>query len=322
MTVTSVGPRLRIDPAGFVAAATALPGFRADGVVSGSDGPWQWWVVDPERHPLHVWRRAIGVASYARSATALGATVFSNGPMMGRRHRVGGKITRIRVPLEFAFWTAAGAAAAVSSASVRSRASGAKQAPLRRWAPAGLLGGLVGAGLAWRRVFSGWVPCGGVVAGTAGIEDRRNFDSEGDRHAWFGRTGTDFSSHTMADGDVPAGVAEGMGGLIRLVREHRVVTRRPATTDYGQDFADLADKPGVVAWALVPTGEGQGVLLVLGGGPVTAGEAGVLLADLGARDAVATDQSGCAMLGQGREFALDRPSLPRRTMQVYGLCCR
>jgi hypothetical protein len=122
-----------------------------------------------------------------------------------------------------------------------------------------------------------------------------------------------------------------VGGLISIVREFRMPDRSPSDPAFDADFAALADKQGVAAWALIDlphrgsagsTGRVRagGVLFVLGSRERTAADAGVALAALGARDAVATDQRGSVMLGTGRYLAIAPPP-HRQLIQHYGLCC-
>jgi hypothetical protein len=304
--------------ASFVRSVVDHPAFRSAGVAHGRGTDCRWAVVDPQRHPLYVWRRRAPVGwSYLRTARALDAAIFTNGPMMGRRLPGGWKVTRSRVPVEFALWTAAGIATVGLA-----RLPG----PRRGW----LLGGAAGSVAAWTRTFTGWVPCGSVHGRADGIDDRRDFDNEGAGHAWLGRFGRQFASYRIGDGDLPAGVEEGTGGLIRLVHDFTVVGRRAGDPGYRRDFADLAAKKGVVAWGLVPSrgtttggpATGAGVLVVLGGRRLDAAAAAAVLVSIGTRDAVATDQSGSVMMGSGRTSFLRAPSLPRQSMQLYGLCCR
>ena len=307
------------DGAAFVSLVTRHPVFQASGVAYGRRAGYRWAVVDPERHPLHVWTRsAPGSWSYGRTARMLDAVLFTNGPMMGKRLAGCGKVTRSRVPAEFLLWMAAGAGLGAA----------AGLAGLPRWRRGGWFGGTVGivagALVAWRRSFTGWVPCGQVLGQAGGIDDRRNFDREGARHAWLGRFGMDFASYQIGDGDLPADIKEGIGGLIRLLHDYQIVGRQAGDLRYCRDFAELAAKKGVLAWALVPVGHGPdlGVLVVLGGRRLEARRAASLLHGIGARDAIATDQGGSIMMGGGNRWILPAPSLPRQSMQIYGLYCR
>jgi hypothetical protein len=316
--VSVEAPELPGDPAldgpSFVAAVVGHPGFRAAGVGHGRSTGSRWAVVDPDRHPLRVWQRSSRTAwSYARSARALDAALFTNGPMMGRRLPGGRKVTRSWVPVEFALWTATGAAAGAATGIAMGRG------PHRRHGV--LAGAAAGVAVAWRRSFTGWVPCGRVHGQAGRIDDGRDFDGEGRGHAWLGRTGHGFAGHRIGDGDLPSDVEEGTGGLIRLVHDHRVVSRHAGHPDYRRDFAKLSDRPGVVAWGLVPTGPDTGVLVVLGDRRMPAASAAYVLHGIGARDAVATDLSGSVLMGSGTGCLLPRPSLPRQSMQLYGLCC-
>jgi len=311
------------DPAGdgasFVRSVVGHPLFRSSGVAHGRGTDFRWAIVDPERYPLYVWRRSSPAGwSYRRTARALDAAIFTNGPMMGRRLPDGAKLTRSRVPVEFALWTAAGVAAGLGLAHLPGLRHG--------W----LLGGAAGAAAAWKRTFTGWVPCGGIRGQADGIDDRRDFDNEGAGHAWLGRFGREFASYRIGAGDLPAGVEEAAGGLILLVLDFKVVATRAGDPGYRRDFAELAAKKGVVAWGLVPSGgtttggaaSEAGVLIVLGGRRLDAATAAAVLISIGTRDAVATDQSGSVMMGSGRTCLLRGPSLPRQSIQLYGLCCR
>jgi hypothetical protein len=306
------------DGAAFVSLVTRHPAFRAAGAAAGRGVGCRWAVVDPERHRLHVWKRSSPAAwSYGRTARMLDATLFTNGPMMGKR-LAGSKVTRSRVAAEFLLWVAAGVGLG----------AGAALAGLPRWRHGWWFGGTVGTAAgalaAWRRSFAGWVPCGLVLGQAGRIDERRNFDHEGGRHAWLGRSGVGFASYQIRDGDLPAGIEEGTGGLILLLRDYQIAGRRVGDPQYRRDFAELAEKKGVVAWALVPIGAGPdaGVLVVLGGRKLDAASAASVLHGIGARDAVATDQSGSVMMGSGDGWLLPAPSLPRQSMQVYGLYCR
>jgi hypothetical protein len=311
------------DGASFVASVVGRAEFRSEGVAHGRGTDCRWSVVDPERHPLYVWRRDPRVGrSYVGTARALDAAVFTNGPMMGRRLPGGRKVTRSRVPLEFALCAAVGTAAGLGVA----RLAGPRQG----W----LLGGVAGGAVAWRRTLTGWVPCGRVRGRAGGIDDRRNFDDEGSGHAWLGRFGREFASYRIDGGDLPDGVEEGTGGLILLVRDFAVVGGEADDAGDGRDLARLGHKHGVVAWGLVPvpgpapgvpgvpSATGAGVVVVLGGRRLGTATAAAILQAMGARAAVATDQSGSVLMGSGRRCVLPPPSLPRQSIQLYGLCCR
>ena len=313
MTADVLGDPTR-DGRSFIPSVVGHPAFCSVGVAYGrAPGGARWAVVDPQRHPLTLWGRPARAGwAYGRTAGGLDAVLFTNGPMMGKRLPGGRKLTMSRVPIDFALWTIAGAVAG-------GRLAGAPRSALGR-----VSGAVAGVVLVWGRTFTGWEPCGRVHGTAAGIEDSRDFDHEGQRHAWFGRNGRDFASYRIDNGDLPAGVEEGMGGLILLVKDHRVVDRRPDEPGYRRDFAELATKKGVVAWGLVPidAGSGTGVLVVLGGRRLDAAGVAAAMKSIGARDAVATDQSGSILMGAGRTFLLRRPALPRQCMQVYGLSCR
>ena len=307
------------DGAAFVSSVTRHPVFRAAGIGHGRGAGYRWAVVNPERHPLHIWKRSAPAGwSYGRTARLLDAALFTNGPMMGKRLAGGAKVTRSRVPAEFGWWVAVGAGLGAGAG-----LAGPWRSRRGRWF-GGTIGIAAGALLAWRRSFTGWLPCGQVHSQAGGINDRSNFDREGARHAWLGRFGTEFASYQIGDGDPPAGVKEGTGGLIRMLDDYQIVGRRAGDPRYRRDFAELAAKTGVVAWALVPIGDGldAGVLVVLGGRRRDTAWAARVLHGIGARDAVATDQGGSIMMGRGDAWILPAASLPRQSMQVYGLYCR
>lgn len=263
-------------------------------------------VVDPMRHPLRVWRRCSDAPTgYSAAARALGAAVFTNGPMMGKRVFPGVKVTRARVAVELAGALLAGGALG------------------------GLAGAVLGGAISAARSFRHWEPCGFIAGAGEGCTRRRSFDGESARHSWIGRTGVPFGTYAVGYGDLPEDVVEGVGGLLLLVAGGRVVSGPGA----GADLDALGDKPGVAAWGLVPLGESgasadgggaaarpAGVLAVLGSPRMTAAAAAGLLAGLGADAAVGTDQRGAVMLGVGATCVI-RPPWHRQAMQDYGLCC-
>lgn len=289
--------------------------FEVHGVARGSGSCCHWSVVDPCLHPLHVW---CGSGSrwhaYSRSATQLGASVFTNGPMMGKRlgRR---KLTRRRAAWELARSAAAGAVAGFAAGN---------GSPPRRRNGAALAVGVVAGSATWRRLFTGWTPCGIVIGHEAGIADLRDFEREGRGHTWFGRFATEFDSYAVGSGHPADDVDEGLGGVISIVRDYRPPSRTPGSRGYDADFAALAAKKGVAAWGLVPLESTnlRGVLVALASRTLDAEAAAALLCSIGARDAVAMDQGGSVMLGSGRTFAVGPPPLHRQAMQTYGLCCR
>jgi hypothetical protein len=331
----------------FVPNVLADPHFLAVGVADGHDHDCWWAVVDPLRHPLCVWKKRVTrLAAYGRSAQALEAAIFTNGPMMGKRFGPTRKLTRGSAAWEFTMWTVAGAIGGLIAAS--------------GWGSS-YLGGIVGAavGLAYasRRVFANWVPCGAVYSRDGGIDDRRIFDDE--THAWFGRFASDFSSYCIAPGDLPQGVCEGLGGLILLVRDFKTASTKIGDPAFNRDFAQLSKKTGVVAWGLVPldrdhsvarcssylrdaqnrasawlqgadkpspdttrTQRLEGVIVVIGGHTLDCEIAAARFCSIGTRDAVAMDQSACIMMGTARHFMIGPPPLHRQEMQLYGLYCR
>jgi hypothetical protein len=331
----------------FIPNVLADPHFLAAGVAYGHDHDSWWAVVDPLRHPLRVWKKRVPrLAAYGRSAQALEAAIFTNGPMMGKRFGPRRKLTRGSAAWEFAKWTVAGTIGGLLAASGWG------------WSYLGGIGGAaVGMAHASRRVFTNWVPCGAVYSHDDGIDDRRTFDDE--THAWIGRFARDFSSYCIAPGDLPQGVCEGLGGLILLVQDFKMAGTKIGDPAFNRDFAQLSKKKGVVAWGLVPldrergvarggsylrgarnranaraqgadgpspdttrTQPLEGVIVVIGGRTLDCEIAAARFCSIGTRDAVAMDQSACIMMGTARHFMIGPPPLHRQEMQLYGLYCR
>jgi hypothetical protein len=316
------GPNAR-----FVPAILAQPEFLANGFLLGGNSELHWAVVDPLRHPLGVWKkRGASVFSYLRSAQALDAVVFTNGPLMGKRLWGSQKVTRHSVPRLFAGSIGVGLLGGFSAA-FGSRA--------QYFAGAG--GAALGAAYAWRQAFTDWVPCGSVRSQRDSVDDRRDFDREGHRHAWMGRSSSEFSSHRIGYGDLPEDISDGVGGLIMLVQNYKARTKYVGDPTYDADFALLHRNTGVAAWALVPAvfsrsrlssvdGDAQaedGVIVVAGSrDSLNCEEMAVWLCSIGARDAVATDLSKCSMMGAGDNCSIGPPPTHRQHLQLYGLYCR
>jgi hypothetical protein len=187
------------------------------------------------------------------------------------------------------------------------------------------LGALAGLGLGWWLTLTGWEPCGLVRSEASGIDDRRDWRGEGATHGWIGRSDESFGSYAIGLGNPPAEMREAMGGLIPLIVDGEVLGADPADPNYHPDYARSRTKKQLVAWSLLPTpaAQGPGALLVVATRDRAASaELASHLTALGVTGAVATDSSGCAMLGSGRRFILGPPHLHRQTIQQYGLCCK
>jgi hypothetical protein len=288
-----------------VRQALDRPGFRSTGVAEGGEGSFAWVLVDPERHPLVVWERAQR-RSYAATARGLEAAAFTNGPYVGR---IGRAAVAARI----------GGCTAVGGALLQTR--GAQKRP----AAVAALGALAGLGVGWWLALTGWEPCGLVRSEANGIDDRRNWRGEGATHGWIGRSGEGFGSYAVGLGNPPDGLREAMGGLIPLIVNGEVLGADPADPNYHPDYARSRTKKQLVTWCLLPTPNAPsgGVLLVVATRDRAASaELATHLSALGVTGAVATDSSGCAMLGSGRHFVLGPPHLHRQTIQLYGLCCK
>lgn len=279
-----------------VRQALDRPGFQSTGVAEGGEGSFAWVLVDPERHPLVVWERA-RLRSYAGTARELDAAAFTNGPYVGR-------LSRAEVATRIGGCVAAGAIGG------RGRRA---------------LGALAGLALGWRLALTGWEPCGLVHSEENGIDDRRDWRGEGATHGWIGRSGEGFGSYAVGLGNPPDGLREGMGGLIPLIVDGEVLGADPADPNHHPDYARSRTKKQLVTWCLLPTpgAQSSGALLVVATRDRAASaELATHLIDLGVTGAVATDSSGCAMLGSERHFVLGPPHLHRQTIQQYGLCCK
>jgi len=279
-----------------VRQAIDRPGFRSTGIAEGGEGSFAWVLVDPERHPLVVWERA-SRRSYAGTAQALGAAAFTNGPYVGRLGKAG-VMARI------------GACVVAGAIGGRGRRA---------------LGALAGLGFGWWVALTGWEPCGLVRSEANGIDDRRDWGGEGATHGWIGRGGESFDSYAVGLGNPPTGMREAMGGLIPLIVDGEVLGADPADPNHHPDYARSRTKKQLVAWSLLPTSAAQGpgaLLVVATRDRAASAELATHLIALGVTGAVATDSSGCAMLGSGRRFLLGPPRLHRQTIQQYGLCCK
>ncbi len=323
----SVRTELARDGLSFIPKVVVGPDFLTGGVAYGHDEDSWWAVIDPAKHPLCVWKKCVpGPAAYGRSARILDAAIFTNGPMMGKRLGRTRKVTRGSAAWEFAIWTGMGIICGLASG-------------WRLGSPylGGVGGAIIGVGLAWLRIFTNWVPCGAVISAYSGIDDQRPFD--GERHAWLGRSGHDFSSYRVGLGDPPKGVCEGLGGLILLVRNFRPAGTKIGDVAFNDDFAQLSKKNGVVAWGLVPldraahsadergpeinrTEAPAGVIVVIGSRGLNAEVVAARLCAIGTRDAVAMDQRACIMMGAAGQFMIGPPPLHRQDMQRYGLYCQ
>lgn len=330
--MTDLSPAsLERDGALFIPKVVSDSRFARQGVLWGSASDCLWAVLNPRAHPLFVWRKAGSAPpAYGRSSRSLDATIFTNGPMMGKRSGLTGKQTRVSAAAELAVWPLLGAAGGL----LVCRAS-------QRHHLTALLGTIGGAALGTTRVFTGWIPCGIVSGRHDMVDDRRDFDREGQRHAWIGRFADDFNSYRIGQGDLPLSVREGLGGLILLLQDFSLPSTRPGDPSFSPDFLELAHKRGVVAWGLVPLVGNrlldksfsdyasvpaeprlEGVLIVAGSACLDAESMAARLRSIGVRDAVATDQRASIMVGSRAHFMIGPPPLHRQLMQLYGLACR
>jgi hypothetical protein len=301
--------------------ARATTEFAQTGMSSGSLGGVHWVIVDPVRHPITVWR---GRPS-PRRVSALDAVVVTNGPMTGRRLLHRWKVTRpLLLGLSVTSGSIIGLAAACSAAGLVHPGHVGRQTRAQGvfWpSVTSVAFGLAGAASTFAALLSGWVPCGVVRGVQAGIEDRRDFDGEGADHAWFARLAGDRATEVVpaaiGDGPLPEAAVEGIGGLVRLVRDGRIPD--------GGDLSRLADRRSAVAWAVVPSRRGDesslDSVLIVGSGVLDLTETAEWLRAFGARDAVAADPSGCTLLAVNGKVLVGPPVWARRRIQRYGLAC-
>ncbi len=275
--------------------------FRKDGVLYGENDGLYWAVVNPKRFPLCVWHKPVDnqIRAYAKTAQALGAVAFTNGPMM-------------EPP---AGWSPMGATAAyylgwilgIPIGMVAGGFAGAWQlgklasflGTLGKFAGLiGAIGGAIGGGLAamwwghWivaKVLFRGGMPFGHVHSTRAGVHDTRSSETYTGPLYYLGRDTTAFSSYRIAPVPTPV-LTEVIGGLIPLVVGFvpRSAVLGPA---FHQGYADWVKTDGISCWGLIPFGAGSqmsegwlesvdlvmpddpilldGVLLAVGHGPRT-----------------------------------------------------
>jgi hypothetical protein len=333
--------------------------FRNLGVLYGHSGGLWWAVIDPERHPLTVWKETGNSrTSYASTAEALGAVCFSNGPMMERFTQLG---SALRVGAQMAYdgvqWAAIGAAAGFLVAGPKGALVGGG---------IGLVFGLVvGYRAGTANTFGNWVPYD-VVHGATHLVDDPGSGWTGFVH--LGRTSAAFATYVVGDGRPGKGFAEVIGGLTPVVRHFFPVSVKPGTPNYHSEWAKLSTQSGLLAWGIVPLSEdvsnvpipqtetglklsagqrtvlgphdfigvsrvmpGQtqpmpGVLVCIGNGGGKSAyifmmAAGAILANIGTRDAVAMDGSDSVMMGAAAEHFLPKPPGSKQLIQRYGFYC-
>ena len=304
----------------MIPSILADPVFQVVGAASGRHGARWWAVIDPERHPLYVWQSDTARPSgYADIAAALQATVYTNGPLMGKRLGRTRKLTKRLAVCELVTWPAIGTA--IGALLGRPRL------------PFAVVGNAAASVQVWRRIFTNWLPCGFVVSEHHNLRDLRDFDAEGVTHAWIGRSGTAFASYAIGDGQLPHHVREGIGGVLRLVRDFAPVLPPPSNAEHAAHYAELYQKAGNIAWGLIPLKDQPGLaidgsiphpaglLVVAGSRTDRPADLASWLCAIGTGDAVVMDQRGSLLLGSGRRNLL-RPARHRQAMQAYGLYCR
>lgn len=162
--------------------------FQGDGLVTGvywgRYGRLHWTVVDPNRHAMFIWRKHL--ASYARAATQLGASVFTNGPFTDYPHK-----TLARSTVRFLQNVASNGVVSMEEAKLEH--------------------------------FQARASVGHVVGTSQGI--RETTISRPRLHYLGRREGRQFEHYEIAQGD-PTELTEAIGGLFRAVRDYRPYTVR------------------------------------------------------------------------------------------------
>ncbi|MBV8412359.1 MAG: hypothetical protein JOY64_32385, partial [Alphaproteobacteria bacterium] len=87
-TVHGGGPSVR-DKKRFFPGVLSNRTFQADGVLFGEEEgigrKCKWVVIDPNRHKLRIWEKPSPTHYFTTAGQALGASVFSNGPLVHAR---------------------------------------------------------------------------------------------------------------------------------------------------------------------------------------------------------------------------------------------
>ena len=334
-----VESNISIDDRNFVPNVLREQHFRDRGYLIGESNWLHWIVIDPRRHPLHVWSKS-GASAYVSSAKALNAVAFTNGPMMEHRD-LAGRIAK-----------GAGGGFVVTTAVTKYFAP----AGPKGWALAlgvGLVGALAGGAAAALTGRHG-VPFKEVRGETNGIYD------EGAKNTttlyWLRREGgADFSNYDVGTGSstpqFDSASAEVVDGLICLLKNFVPMSEVKGNADFNQPYADLAPSRASI-WALIPfaaapgdQGDDQdandhalsdelaeidltfgeqgapldGVLLAAGG-PIATRKMQQILIKIGSRDAVAMDGNESQMIGAFNE-AFQESAATRELLLDYGFYC-
>jgi len=301
------GPPSLLDKKRFLPAILDNDDFRRKGVLFGEEPTiardCKWVVIDPNRHKLRVWEKAFPTSDFVVAGQSLGASVFTNGPMVharsdGNKYALGAEYVGKAVSHSLGnriFMAFAGRKAMVMDDRLTIR-------PVRQSDVDKVLNAH------WNKaaddVFQG-PPFGNIVSFSNQIQVTA--PQMGMTLGYFGRgEGTDFDSYKIGVGD-PLGLAEASGGLYEPAILNYKVT--PDTHGSNQWFywglaplkAEAADET-VLKTALAGYAAAGGPKPVSGliiGMFYHGGNGGVVqhLADVGVRDAVKLDGSDSVMLG-------------------------
>jgi hypothetical protein len=317
--------------------------------------------VNPRKHPFYVWKKAgQNDDSYQKSAEALGAVVFTNGPMMA-----GFSPDEIKKKLlkAFGFWGLIGlAGGALLGAIICALTAGVGCA---LWAvlmgiAVGGTAGIAGAGAKVISILEGGIPFNVIQGRHHGIND--SGANVNGNLVWFGRkVPVDFSSFQVGRGVPVTGLVEMSAGLIPAVMNWVVMSDIPGKPNFNQAYANLKRAAGTSVWALIPLGatlpaglnetippndrvtplspeELSGVDLLMPGdtqkldgvifviakySSIFNDTVGSLLQSIGTRDAVEMDGSDSVMLGSATESWVGTPvPAHKQHIQHYGFYCQ
>jgi hypothetical protein len=290
------------------------PTFARDGIMFGTERlsglPIQWFVADPGRHIMEIWRKS--GSSMPDSGRRLGASAFTNGPFSDYGS---GHLLRASVSLLADF---------VPPPILRRNDTGS-----RPWdrpdSPESTLRS------AWQAAnvyhYQATTPIGFVVGEASGVTETRVARP---RLHYFGRWGGHtFEDYEIAQGD-PFGLSEAVGGLFRGVADYRpyMLDRFLRVGFWG--LAPLKgdpvlDRVGMAAALDEYAGSGhdcRGVVVFAGGWANTL-RLTQMLASIRVKNAVQIDGSDSLLLGRGNQLILGGLMPPwKQILQRWGIQLR
>jgi len=282
-------PRMAGDRAAFFPRVLEQASFARDGLLFGCNGRGtgrlHWVVLDPRRHVMSVWRKAI--PSFPVAGRTLGASVFTSGPFT---NHAGGSPVKATVKV--------GLDVVRAACSPRTFPVEARAALVRH--------------------YQARVPLGHVIGEREGIHET---SIDRPRVHYFGRrAGTEFGDYTIDRGN-PVGMTEAIGGLFRPLADYEPYSGdRVLRTGYW-GLAPLVDNP-VARGPVVDRAIDEGCvgLVVFVAGRANTGRLAALLAGVGVKDAVQVDGGDSLLLGRGTDVVVGK-LMPewKRVLQVWGV---